>query len=297
MKLKLIGKWFVLLLTVSLIFASCKKQESTPADPENNGQAVENTDTGDTAETTTEEAETAANEAEETAETATETAAEEAEEAAETATENAEAAEEETASVPAGYVPLDLDLPRAVFEGTPQNLQTIPNLEPVNNKPYPPFYVPPGTTNLAAGKEVTASDDDLFWGEYSWITDGDKQATDGSYIELPDGLQWVQVDLGKEAEIYAVMVWHFHKQARVYYDVIVQLASDPDFTTDVKTIFNNDMDNSAGLGVGDDPHYVETFKGRLISAGGHKARYVRLYSNGNNGNEYNHYIEVEVFGK
>jgi hypothetical protein len=62
-------------------------------------------------------------------------------------------------------------------------------------------------------------------------------------------------------------------------------------------VFNNDLDNSAGLGVGKDLHYIETNEGKLIDAKGVKARYVRLYSNGNSGNDLNHYIEVEVYGK
>ena len=93
------------------------------------------------------------------------------------------------------------------------------------------------------------------------------------------------------------MFWHYHKQARVYFDVIVQLASDPDFITGVATLFNNDDDNSAGLGVGKDIHFVETNEGKLVDAKGTRARYVRLYSNGSNANDLNHYIEVEVFGK
>ncbi|OHB77298.1 MAG: hypothetical protein A2Z25_10600 [Planctomycetes bacterium RBG_16_55_9] len=48
---------------------------------------------------------------------------------------------------------------------------------------------------------------------------------------------------------------------------------------------------------GTDMHYVETHKGELIDAKGTKARYVRLYRNGNNNNDLNHYIEVEVYGK
>jgi hypothetical protein len=34
-----------------------------------------------------------------------------------------------------------------------------------------------------------------------------------------------------------------------------------------------------------------------VDAKGNKARYVRLSSNGNNANELNHYVEVEVFGR
>jgi len=92
-------------------------------------------------------------------------------------------------------------------------------------------------------------------------------------------------------------VWHFHKQARVYFDVVVQVADDADFLTNVRTIYNNDHDNAAGLGAGKDLNYVETSEGRLIDAKGVEARFVRLYSNGNNINALNHYVEVEVYGK
>jgi hypothetical protein len=100
-------------------------------------------------------------------------------------------------------------------------------------------------------------------------------------------------------EVYCIVVWHYHKQARVYFDVVVQVADDADFITNVKTIFNNDIDNSAGLGVGKDMHYTETNEGKLIDvfAQGIKTRFVRLYSNGNTSNDLNHYIEVEVYGK
>jgi hypothetical protein len=44
-------------------------------------------------------------------------------------------------------------------------------------------------------------------------------------------------------------------------------------------------------------NYVETAEGKLVDAKGSRARYVRLYSNGNNANELNHYVEVEIFGR
>jgi hypothetical protein len=106
----------------------------------------------------------------------------------------------------------------------------------------------------------------------------------------------VQIDLGAPHEIYAVVVWHFHGEARVYRDVVVQLAGDADFITGVKTIFNNDHDNSAGLGIGTDKEYVETNEGRIMDAKGATARFVRLYTQGNTSSEQNHYTEVEVYG-
>ena len=70
-----------------------------------------------------------------------------------------------------------------------------------------------------------------------------------------------------------------------------------DFTENVHTLFNNDIDNSAGLGAGDDMHYIDFNEGKLIDAGGVTARCVRLYSNGSIANEFNHYVEVEVWAR
>lgn len=193
-------------------------------------------------------------------------------------------------------VPVDIKLPKPMFVGTPQDTR-VENLEKPRTGLRPAFYAPEGTINVAFGKVVTASDEEPIIGELEMITDGDKEASDGSYVELGPYLQHVTVDLGGEYDIYAIAVWHFHKQARVYFDVIVQVADDADFITNVKTIFNNDIDNSAGLGVGSDMHFTETNEGKLIDAKGVRGRYVRLYSNGSSSNELNHYTEVEVYGK
>jgi hypothetical protein len=192
--------------------------------------------------------------------------------------------------------PIEIELPKPMFVGTPQPAK-LPNLEKPLGKDRPPFSAPVGTKNVARGKPVTSSDEMPIIGELEYITDGDKEASEGSYVELGPGLQHVTIDLEAEYEIYAVVVWHYHKQGHVYFDVVVQVADDPDFITNVKTIFNNDIDNSAGLGVGQDMHYVETNEGKLIDAKGVHGRYVRLYSNGNHVNDMNHYIEVEVYGK
>jgi hypothetical protein len=200
------------------------------------------------------------------------------------------------AAVPAGMEALAIELPKPMFVGTPTNIQNVPNLEKPRGKPRPPFYAPKGTVLVSKGKPVTGSDNEPIMGELEMITDGDKEAADGSYVELGPFKQFVTIDLEAEYEISAVLVWHFHKQARVYFDVIAQVSADKDFI-DAKTIFNNDLDNTSGMGVGQDPHYVETSEGRLIDAKGVKGRFVRLYSNGNNANDLNHYIEVEVWGK
>jgi hypothetical protein len=157
--------------------------------------------------------------------------------------------------------------------------------------------VPAGTVNLAKGKKVTSSDTEPVVGTLDLVTDGDKEGDEGSWVELGPGKQWVQIDLEAEANIHAIMVWHFHSQARVYFDVVVQVSDDPTFSKDVTTVFNADTGNELGLGAGKDLNYIETYEGKLIDAKGVKGRYVRLYSNGNTTNKLNHYIEVEVWGK
>ena len=198
---------------------------------------------------------------------------------------------------PAGMVKLEYKMPKPMFVGTPKNLKT-PYLEPARgDKPRPATFVAPGCTNLALKKKVTSSDKEPVIGSLDLVTDGDKEGAEGSYVELGPGVQWVQIDLGKSAEIWALVAWHFHSEPRVYRDVVIQISDDPDFIQNVKTVFNNDHENQAGLGIGKDLEYVETYDGRPFAVKGVKGRYVRLYSNGNTSNQMNHYTEVEVYGK
>jgi hypothetical protein len=192
---------------------------------------------------------------------------------------------------------LKSDLPKAMFEGTPKNIKPAATLEKYIDKPRPPFMIAEGCKNLALKKPVTSSDSMPIIGELELVTDGDKEGTDGSYVELGPGLQWVQIDLKEKAKIYAILLWHYHAEGRVYHDVVIQVSDDPDFIEGVKTIHNNDFDNSSGLGIGKELEFIEDYRGRLIDVGGVEGRYVRLYSSGNTSNDQNHYIEVEVFGK
>ncbi len=193
-------------------------------------------------------------------------------------------------------VPLKIELPRPLFSGTPRPIQ-LPNLEKAAPGRRPDFMVPAGTVLLSKGRTVTSSDALPTIGELSFITDGDKSGGDGTFVELGPNLQWVQIDLGARANLAVIVVWHFHSQARVYHDVILQVSDDAEFKQGVRTIYNNDENNSAKLGAGSDPAYIENFQGRLIDAKGATGRYVRLYSNGNTSDELNHYCEVEVFGR
>jgi len=190
---------------------------------------------------------------------------------------------------------LKLKLPKPMFIGTPTNIKSA-NLEAVTGKSRGPFMVPAGTKLLSAKRPVTSSDSAPVIGELDMVNDGEKEGGDGYFIELGPGKQWVQIDLGAPYALHAILAWHYHSQARVYRDVVVQVSDNKDFLKGVQTIFNNDHDNSSGLGVGKDKEYIEVAEGRLIDPKGIKGRYVRMYSNGNTTNDLNHYVEIEVYG-
>jgi|ERR1035437_4843525 hypothetical protein len=196
-------------------------------------------------------------------------------------------------------VPLPLKLPAPAFKGTPKDLQLGPNVEPISDKPRAPMMVPAGLKNLAADSKVkiTSSDKNVPADNLAKLTDGDKDASDQSIIFLRKGTQWVQMDFGSPQEIFAIVIWHAHNMAKVYHDVIVQVADDADFIENVRTVFNNDSDNTSGLGIGTDREYFETYEGKLINAKDVKARYIRFYSKGSTESALNEYTELEVYGR
>ncbi len=192
--------------------------------------------------------------------------------------------------------PLEIDMPTPSFQRQPLSFDSVPRLEPEPVERPKAFLAPEGTRNVALGREVAAGSYPIV-GELDMITDGRKEATNEAYVELPAGVQSVTIDLGVTHAIYAIQLWHWLKYRRVYYDVIVQISDDPDSIANVQAVFNNDMDHSAGFGIGDDRHYIETYQGKLLDAGGARGRYVCLLSNGNTANAQNHYVEVEVYGQ
>jgi hypothetical protein len=193
-----------------------------------------------------------------------------------------------------GKMKLKFELPEPYFGGTPLDYFGE-NLEEPNYKPRPDFFVPEGTTNVALGKKVTASGEPEF-GKLAFLVDGDTSYKQSSLLGLPEGHQWVQIDLGEECDLYALALWHFHEGDRVYFDVAIQVSDDPDFKN-AKFVFNNDHDNSSKMGKGTDKEYIESYKGKFIDLKGVKARYIRFYSNGNTSDGFNHYVEAMVFGK
>ena len=196
-----------------------------------------------------------------------------------------------------GMEPLILDLPAPAFKGTPKDLKLGPNVEPISDKPRPPMMVPPGLKNIALGSQITCSDMNATADTLAKITDSDKDASDQSIIFLRKGTQWVQMDFGNSQEIFAIVIWHAHNMAKVYHGVIVQVADDPDFLQNVRTILNNDADNTSGLGMGTNREYIESYEGKLINAAGVKTRYLRFYSKGSTESALSEYTEIEAYGR
>lgn len=198
--------------------------------------------------------------------------------------------------VVAQEVEVKIEFPKPMFIGTPVPAK-LPNLEqPDPSKIVKSFMAPAGTVNVALNKPVTSSDPAPIIGELELVTDGDPDGSDGCFVELAPGPQWVQIDLEQSTTINKIAMWHYHKQAQAYVAVVVQASDDPEFKTGVTTLFNSDIDDVHKFGAGKDPAYIETNHGRVVDGKGTKARYVRLYSNGNTSNEMNHYCEVQVFG-
>ncbi|MCW5551345.1 MAG: discoidin domain-containing protein [Verrucomicrobiae bacterium] len=189
---------------------------------------------------------------------------------------------------------LRLSLPAPTLKGTPEDLPLGPNIDPLSDKPRPPFMVTKGVQNVALGKPVTSSVKP-FSGELNQITDGKKEAFDYDAVEMRRGTQWIQVDLGEVYEIHAIVMWHDHRYIQVMHDVILQVSNDPEFQKDVVTVFNNDVDNSSGLGVGTDREYFETHEGRIVEVKGVKGRYVRGYTRGGTLSALNCWQEIEIY--
>ena len=205
----------------------------------------------------------------------------------------------------ADKVAIKFNPPPPHSSGTPKEIKSD-NLEP---DPGPGKYRPAIMVDAEYAKKLTTEDtkvttsEDAITGDNEYVVDGDKTADPTAMLQLPAGLQWVQLDLGAEHTISAICVWHDQGDERVYKDVIMQISNDANFIDGVKTVFNNDHDNTAKLGKGTDKEYRERNDGRPVSCldkDGNpttRGRYVRIYSNGSTSEPVNNYIEIEVFGK
>jgi Na+-transporting NADH:ubiquinone oxidoreductase subunit NqrC len=197
---------------------------------------------------------------------------------------------------------LDVDAVTRATPGYPKHLKPPPHLRKEVKRP--PFMAPPGIKNLALGRPVSCGmEDEPIIGELDQITDGIKKSGPFDFVELDPGPQWVQIDLGKRQTVHAIAVWHFYKNPTIYNDVIVQVADDAEFANNVRTLFNNDHDDSTGLGAGKDTAYYARWWSELVDARGDDkkgtpARYVRVYSNGGASiDDMTRFVEIQIYGE
>jgi hypothetical protein len=227
--------------------------------------------------------------------------------AAEPATSTQPAAPNDPLALPKGFTPAELELMKPGYP-KPQFVSDIisgevlkqPNFEkwdPEVARKRLSFLVPKGATDVARGKKVTGSDP-APEGDYAQFTDGIAAGNGTAAVQLDPGTQWVQVDLGERCHLWKVLLWHHYLPAVVCHDVIVQVSDDRFFNRGVTTLFNNDHDNSSGLGTGVDPAYAEMHFGRLIDGCASEAtgRYVRFYGRGNTNDQWNQFVEVSIYG-
>ena len=187
------------------------------------------------------------------------------------------------------------EMPKPLCVGPPTQPNMPPNIIRGHYSAVREVTVPARVTLLSRAAPVSSSDPAPL-GDLSLVTDGDKEGDDGYFVDLLPGQQWVQIDLGEVRELWVIWTWMYHKQLVLYNDVIIQVASEEDFR-DARVVFNNDHDNTSGMGSGGDESWVETSMGHPVRLNGVTGRYVRLYSNGRNIDDTNHWIEVEVYGR
>ena len=160
-----------------------------------------------------------------------------------------------------------------------------------------PLMVIEGLENLALYKPVTAGSEPIN-GDLEQLTDGINNSGEFDVVEGPG---WVQIDLGEEASIHAVVLWYYYRNSNIFNDVIVRVSDAADFSGNVITLFNNDHDNSSGMGIGNDPAFISSWRGEIIDASGSKhigttGRYVRVNTGMSVDGFLPRYLEIAVYG-
>ena len=95
-------------------------------------------------------------------------------------------------------VALKIQFPPPHSSGTPKEIKSD-NLEP---DPGPGKFRPPIMVEPEYAKKLTTEDtkvttsEEAVTGENEYVVDGDKTPDATSMLQLPGGVQWVQLDLG-----------------------------------------------------------------------------------------------------
>lgn len=167
---------------------------------------------------------------------------------------------------------------------------------------------PPALTNVAQGKNVSihgpTSGADR---PASWLTDGITDS--GKYVEISKDTEqnstdpsYAQIDLGTSYDIAKVEFWNYWDDGRTLVGLVILASEKGTFAEDDCTvIFNSDMENFFGFGVGTDASYKSVSAGLSVEKVA-RGRYVRVMNNGHDGGtpgqkkQGGHYTEIKVYG-
>ena len=156
--------------------------------------------------------------------------------------------------------------------------------------------------DVTANKAVPEKSDRKF----SELNDGIK--TTNNYLELNDTntytsdskqhSRYVQIDLGDTFTLNKLNLTRYFGDGRKYNGTVVLLSEDKEFDKN-EVVYNSDSKNVHGFGKGEEKLYKETAEGKEIQLKEPtKARYIRIYVNGNaNGtSSSDHLVEFEGYG-
>ena len=118
------------------------------------------------------------------------------------------------------------------------------------------------------------------------------------YINDTDGdsLSYVQLDLGNVYDVGRISLVRLKN--RVFNDTVIVGSLDGNFDRDSgnwSVIYNEDENNKYGFGRGKDNEYLEPEGGKEFTFKEIPLRYIRVYMNGNDVDDYNYIDELEVY--
>ncbi|WP_262680938.1 DUF5123 domain-containing protein [Paenibacillus sp. J5C2022] len=134
-----------------------------------------------------------------------------------------------------------------------------------------------------------------------YLTDGSTASGTSVVGNTGYPIAYVQLDLGtfKDVSMFK-MFFQASSHLYTYKDLAIQVSETADFY-DAFTIYNNDEDNSIGLGYGEDEEFIATPSGTTIMMAPKKARYIRFWVGGYESGDgvaspLTYIKELEVYG-
>ena len=124
------------------------------------------------------------------------------------------------------------------------------------------------------------------------ITDG---VGDSDNFMYSNKIAWLYLDLGEEIVIDKIATKFWYNNSFL---VVIQTATDPDFTENLYTVFNNDTNNLVGVGAGTDGTYTDLGSGSVFNTFTFEkraARYIRVWAQNTDGRQYSMWEEIQVW--